>query len=97
MLYYTRPEKLDRVKHSSLLGPFVSYEENEVVWIQLIPSQHFIFFLNYELAQYVRVLHYTRPEKLDKDKHSCLLGPFVSYEENEVLWIQLLHNTLLSS
>jgi hypothetical protein len=31
MLQYTRLERLARVKHSSLLGPFVSYEENKVL------------------------------------------------------------------
>jgi hypothetical protein len=30
------------------------------------------------------VFHYTRLEKLTRDKHSRLLGPFVSYEENNV-------------
>ncbi len=29
-----------------------------------------------------------RPEWLVSDKHSSLLGPFLTYEENEVLWIQ---------
>jgi hypothetical protein len=31
------------------------------------------------------LLHYTRQENLTKDKHSILLGPFVSSEENKVL------------
>ncbi len=31
------------------------------------------------------VLHYTKPLRLSKDKHPSLLGPFLSYEENEVL------------
>jgi hypothetical protein len=34
------------------------------------------------------VSHYTRLERLARDKHSCLLGPFVSYKENEVLQVQ---------
>jgi hypothetical protein len=29
VLHYTKLEKLARIKHSSLLGPFVSYKENE--------------------------------------------------------------------
>jgi hypothetical protein len=35
-----------------------------------------------------KLLHYTRLEKLAKDKHSSLLGPFKIYVENEVfrLW-----------
>ncbi len=31
------------------------------------------------------MLHYTRLCSLTKDKHSCLLGLFLSYKENEVL------------
>jgi hypothetical protein len=42
-------------------------------------SQHLIFFLTEAWAQYSRL------ERLAKDKHSSLLGPFVSYEENEEL------------
>ncbi len=30
----------------------------------------------------------TKLEGLAKNKHSSLLGPFVSYEENEVLWMR---------
>ncbi len=48
-------------------------------------SQHFIFFVTYHWAQKARVLHYTRLERLARGKHSSLLDPFVSYEENEVL------------
>jgi hypothetical protein len=29
------------------------------------------------------VLHYARLERLDKDKHSSLLGPLNCYQENE--------------
>ena len=35
--------------------------------------------------RHYRVFHYSRLERLDGDKHSSLLGPFVSYLENEVL------------
>jgi hypothetical protein len=31
MLYYTRLERLAREKYSNLLGPFVGYEENELL------------------------------------------------------------------
>ncbi len=31
------------------------------------------------------VLKYTGQERLASDKHSSILGPFMSYEENEVL------------
>ncbi len=45
--------------------------------------QHSIFFITYDWARQGRVLHYTR-----LDKHSSLLGAFVSNEENKVLWIR---------
>jgi len=45
-------------------------------------SQHFTSFVNYEWAQEARVLNYTWLERLDRDKYSSLLGPFVSSEEN---------------
>jgi hypothetical protein len=47
-----------------------------------------IFSVTYEWVQGARVLHYTRLERLARDKHSDLLGTFISYEENEVLRIQ---------
>ncbi len=81
MLYYTMPESFASEKHSSLLYPFDSYEENEVLWMQFQGSysQHFIFFIAYKWTQY------TRPERLASEKPSSLLDPFDSYEENEVL------------
>jgi hypothetical protein len=47
-------------KHSSLFDSFVSYKENEVMWMrpQGTYSQHFIFFVTYELAQETKVLDY---------------------------------------
>jgi hypothetical protein len=51
-------------------------------------SQHFIFFVTYEWAYLGRVLHYCRLESLNSNKHSSLLDPLVSCEENEVLRIQ---------
>ncbi len=33
------------------------------------------------------MLHYTKLEKLVRDKHTSLLNPFMSYEENGVLRI----------
>jgi hypothetical protein len=49
----TKLKRFTSVKHSNLLGQFVSYEENEVLQIwQLVPySQHSIFFITYESAQ----------------------------------------------
>jgi hypothetical protein len=42
-------------------------------------------FVTYEWAQKARVLQYTRLERLARDKHSILLGPFIGYIENVVL------------
>ncbi len=53
-------------------------------WPTIFTTLHFLF--NWVLQ--TRVLHNTRLERLAKHKHSSFLGPFVSYEENEVLWIQ---------
>ncbi len=50
--------------------------------------KHFIFFVTYIRAQYARILHYSKLERLVSDKNSSLLRPFISYEENELLWIQ---------
>ncbi len=52
-------------------------------------SQHFIFFVTYELAQWARLLHKNKLERLAGDKHSDLLGFLARCEENEVLWIWL--------
>ncbi len=45
--------KASRDKHASFLGQFVSYEENEVLLIQLQGPylQHFNFFITYERAK----------------------------------------------
>jgi len=48
-------------------------------------SEHFIFFQTYQWAQQAGSLHYTRLARLARSKHSNLLGPFVSYNVNEVL------------
>ncbi len=89
VLHYTRMESLARDKHSSLLGPLLSYEGNEVLWIR---SQKLYWYCTlihsfYEWAKYAGVLHYTRMESLARDKHSSLSGPLLSYEGNEVLWV----------
>jgi hypothetical protein len=47
-------------------------------------SQH-LFFITCEWAQQVRVLHCTSLERLTRGKHSSLIGPFVRYEQSEVL------------
>jgi hypothetical protein len=33
----------------------------------------------------IKVIHYTWLERLARDKHFHILGPFVKYDENEVL------------
>jgi len=48
-------------------------------------SQHFIFVVTYESAKQAGLLHITKLERLASDKHSYLLGLFISYEEKEVL------------
>ncbi len=48
-------------------------------------SQHFVFFVTYESAQYTTVFHKTRLLRLSSNKHTNLLGLFVSYDGNEVL------------
>ncbi len=48
-------------------------------------SQHIIFFVTYEWSHKARVSHYTRLERLDMDKQYSLMGPFISYDKDEVL------------
>jgi hypothetical protein len=53
VLHYIRQERFAADKQPSLLDQFVSYEENEMLWIltQELYSQHFIVFVTYEWAQ----------------------------------------------
>ncbi len=59
---------------------FVTYEENKVLLkqSQVLYLQHFIFLLNYEWTptSYSSILNCL--ERVARDKHSSLLGPFVS-------------------
>ncbi len=59
-------------------------------WGQVPHSQHSIFFVTYESAQKARLFHNTKLKRLTSNKHPNLLGQFLSYEENEVLWIRTL-------
>ncbi len=68
-----RLKKLVRDKHSSLLGTFVNYGENEMLLMR--PPC---------LTVGSDKLPNTRLERLVRDKHSSLLGPSVSYGENAV-------------
>ncbi len=76
---------------TSLLGKFVSLEENKGLWIwsMELNSRYLIFFVTYKLAQKAIVLVCV-PDKsfqLSLMIHSSLLGKFVSNHENGVLWI----------
>ncbi len=46
-------ERLTSDKHSNLLGQFLGYEENEVLWIwfQVSYSEQYIIFVSYECTQ----------------------------------------------
>jgi hypothetical protein len=84
VLYFSWLER--RHKPSSLLGPFVSYEENEV-FVNAAPGIVFTtlyFIRNLHLGQKGRLLDYSRPRRLANDKHSSLLDQFISYEEIEM-------------
>ncbi len=52
------------------------------MWPLLLYPQHFIFVVICKFAQYAQVLDNTMLERLAKDKHFSLLGPFIIYEEN---------------
>jgi hypothetical protein len=89
-LLCTRPERIASDQHSRLLGPFMSYWENTVLWIRPWNCIHnILFFVTYEWTQYAKVLHNTRQERLVSDQHSSLLGLFMSYWKNKVLWRKL--------
>jgi len=47
--------------------------------------QHVIFFVASKWAPQAKVLHYAKPERISRDKHSSLVGAFLSHVENEVL------------
>jgi hypothetical protein len=49
---------------------FLFFSAAQTVPTPKVPySQHFIFFVTYECAQQVEVLHYNRLERLDTDKN----------------------------
>jgi hypothetical protein len=73
--HYTRLERLDRDKHSSLLGPFVSYDEI----LNTAPGTVFKTLHKLQMGPICRTVTLHKVERLAKDKHSSLLSPFVSY------------------
>ncbi len=68
LLHCTWSERLAGDKHSSLWGPFVSYDETEVLWISRA------FLQVFDLPE----------KNLAWEKKSSLLSPFVSDEEKKV-------------
>jgi len=75
----TRLERFAGDKHSSLLGPFVSNKENKV---NMGPRAQFTtlhFLLNLRKGPISHTV--TTLKRLSSDKHSSLLGPFVSYKK----------------
>ncbi len=77
-------ERFAKAKHSSLFGSFVSLEENKVLWIQPAPGAVFTtlhFLCNLQKGPVSYSVLYTRLERLGKDKHSSLMGPFITYDE----------------
>jgi hypothetical protein len=91
MLLLTYTYDYRHVQSSFTIVIFVYYGPLEVKSIfcnfvvRGLLSQDIIFNVTCLWALSARVIHYTRPERLDKDKHSSFLGRHVSYEENEVL------------
>jgi hypothetical protein len=84
LVSFSRLERLAKDKHSSLLWPFVSYEENYVWWI-LHWGLYSHLSITYKWAKLVWLSHYTMSERLAMDKHSNSMGQLVSYEEKSVV------------
>jgi hypothetical protein len=107
----TRPNKLEcyitlgwkRLKwiNATLLGPFISYEEKEVMRIQYLSLiQNTSFSSSLMVGPNKLECYITLGWKGLKWTNASLLGPFISYEEKEVMRIQflsLIHNTRFSS
>ncbi len=91
MLRHTRLKRLARDKQFNLLGPFVSYEDDEVLWIR----HHCSYFLNfltgsYKLLSNIRVdLQYAVSRQIKSNL--CLL--FLS----NLAWIKQSRKTTLKS
>jgi hypothetical protein len=62
------------------MGLFISYEENEVFWIQPLGpySQHYIFFVSYKSAQLARAFVTGKLLQPGVIEYSSLFGLFVS-------------------
>jgi hypothetical protein len=57
-----------------------------MVLVAIFPMHH--FQCNLQMGPRAMVLHYDKPERLFRDKHSSIWGPFVSYKENEALQVR---------
>jgi len=90
MLKSTR--KLDHFINVNNFASFflkeLAYSITSFLWEWLTP---FYFLRNLRIDPIANklMLHYARLEGLASQKHSSLLGSFVSYEGNEVLWRRL--------
>jgi hypothetical protein len=80
VLHSGRLERHARDKYSSLLQKYVKYGQKSFIILApgaIFATLHFIVIH----AQQARELQYTKLERLAGDKHSIVLGPFVSYKE----------------
>ncbi len=89
------------MEQSNLLGPIVSYEENEVFWIRSQEStiEKSKRGFTYVASGFTRK-HKTRVEMFARDKHSSLWWTLVNYVCNEFYNIEprdRIHNTSFTS
>ncbi len=91
-LPFMNSQSLDFLKQSSPTTLSYSILSHSA---QLNPVPSCSFALEWESCPCLK--HYTRLERPAKDKSTSLLGPFVSYEENKVLWILLKNSTKILS
>ncbi len=103
----TRPNKLEcyitqgwkglKWINTTLFGPFVSYEEKEVMRIQYLSLIHNTSFSSSLMVGPNKLECYiTLGWKGLKWINTTLLDPFVSYEEKEVMrmqYLSIIHNT----
>jgi hypothetical protein len=83
-VHYTGLERLARVKQSCLLSQAVRYKNCVVNTAPVAHLQPFSLFVTYKWAHYARTLHYTKLERLARDKQSSLLGQFVCFKDSVV-------------
>ncbi len=59
-------------------------------WICQVQGGKLYWAFPFSKGSLAGLLHYTSIKRIAKDKQSILLGSFINYEENKVLWIRLL-------